>query len=55
MKASPESTDYAACEYGVTESQLERFAERAHEEINNDRKAGKLRDFTGDIEALVKD
>lgn len=48
------STDYAAREYGVTETELDRFVERAHEEIEKDRKAGKLREFTGDIEALVQ-
>ena len=49
-----ESTDYATREYGVTEPELDRFVERAHEEIEKDRKAGKLREFTGDIEALVQ-
>ncbi len=48
-----ESTDYAAREYGATASDLERFEKRVHEKIEKDRKAGKLREFTGDIEALV--
>lgn len=48
-----ESTDYAAREYGVTASELAAFEKRTHEKIRKARKAGKLREFTGDIEALV--
>jgi antitoxin (DNA-binding transcriptional repressor) of toxin-antitoxin stability system len=49
-----ESTDYAAREYGVSGPELDRFVKRVHEEIKKDRKTGKLREFTGDIEALVQ-
>jgi antitoxin (DNA-binding transcriptional repressor) of toxin-antitoxin stability system len=49
-----EATDYAVREYDVSERELERFARRANEEIQKDRKAGSLREFTGDIEDLVK-
>jgi antitoxin (DNA-binding transcriptional repressor) of toxin-antitoxin stability system len=49
-----ESTDYAMREYGVTSSELDRFVAHAHEEIEKDRKDGKLREFNGDIEALVR-
>lgn len=49
-----ESTDYAVREYGVTESQLDHFVKRAHEEVEKDRQSGQLREFTGHIEALVQ-
>lgn len=48
-----ESTDYAAREYGATASELAAFEKRTHEKTAKDRKAGKLHEFTGDIEALV--
>ena len=48
-----ESTDYAAREYGATASELTAFEKRTHEKIAKDRKAGKLHEFSGDIEALV--
>jgi antitoxin (DNA-binding transcriptional repressor) of toxin-antitoxin stability system len=48
-----EATDYAARAYGVTEAELTAFERTTHEKIAKDRKAGKLRDFTGDLEALV--
>lgn len=48
-----ESTDYAAREYGVTPSELASFERKVHGKITKERQAGKLRDFTGDLEALV--
>jgi antitoxin (DNA-binding transcriptional repressor) of toxin-antitoxin stability system len=48
-----ESTDYATREYGVTLAELKGFEKRVHAKIQKKRKAGKLRDFRGDIEALV--
>ena len=48
-----ESTDYAAREYGATAPELAAFEKRTHEKIAKDRKAGKLREFSGDIESLV--
>jgi len=48
-----ESTDYAAREYGVTAAEAVRFEKEVHAKIEKDRKAGKLHDFAGDIEALV--
>jgi hypothetical protein len=50
-----ESTDYAIGEYGVTLPELDRFIARAHEKIEKDRKTGTLREFGGDIEALIRD
>ena len=49
-----ESTDYAMREYGATPDELTSFEKSVHGKIQKDRKAGKLREFTGDIEALVK-
>lgn len=49
-----ESTDYAMREYGVAPQELDIFEKRVHGKIQKDRKAGKLREFIGDIEALVK-
>lgn len=48
-----ESTDYAMREYGVTADELAGFEKKVHGKIEKERKAGKLREFTGDIEALV--
>lgn len=48
-----ESADYAQREYGVTEEELAGFEKKVHGKIAKDRKAGKLREFTGDIEALI--
>ena len=43
------SEDYAEQEYGVTGEQLDRFAEKVNEELNADRKAGRLKPFTGKL------
>jgi antitoxin (DNA-binding transcriptional repressor) of toxin-antitoxin stability system len=50
-----ESTDYAEKEYGVTKAELKQFAKRTDAKIKKNRKAGKFRVYTGDIEALLKD
>lgn len=49
-----EAADYAAREYGVSREELDRFAQRANEEVKKDRKSGRLREFAGDIEKFVK-
>lgn len=49
-----ESTDYATREYGITPGELINFEKSVHGKIQKDRKAGKLREFTGNIEALIK-
>ncbi len=48
-----EAADYAAREYGATAAELERFEKRTHAKIRKARKEGKVREFTGNIEALV--
>lgn len=48
-----ESTDYAMREYGATAAELEAFEKRVHGKIQKARKAGKLHEYTGDLEELV--
>jgi hypothetical protein len=43
------SEDYAEHEYGVTGAELDRFADRVNKELEADRKAGKLKPFTGKL------
>jgi hypothetical protein len=43
------SEDYAEHEYGVTSGQLDRFAERMNKELDAERKAGRLKPFTGKL------
>ena len=49
-----ESTDYAMREYGATPAELSRFEKNVHGNVQKSRKEGKLREFSGDIEALIK-
>lgn len=50
---SVESTDYAMREYGASAEVMAEVEKKIHGKIKKDRKAGTLRSFTGDIEALV--
>lgn len=43
------SEDYAEHEYGVTGEVLDRFAEKVNQELDADRKAGRLKPFTGKL------
>ena len=43
------SEDYAEHEYGVTSEQLDRFADKANRELDAERKAGRLKSFTGKL------
>jgi acetyl-CoA acetyltransferase len=43
------SEDYAEHEYGVTGEQLDRFATRMNKELAAERKAGRLKPFTGKL------
>ena len=49
------SDDYALREYGVTEEQLDRFVKRTKQQIARDRKAGKMKTFSGDLETDIAD
>lgn len=42
--------DYAQREYGVTGADLKAFAERTHQELGQQRKRGKLRKYSGNLE-----
>ena len=43
------SEDYAEHEYGASGGQLDRFADRAYRELDAERKAGRLKPFTGKL------
>ena len=52
---SVESTDYAMREYGATVADVDRLSNSAHEEIQKNRRAGKLKSFNGNLEDLLAD
>jgi hypothetical protein len=52
---SVESTDYALREYGASNADVERLSQKAHEEIQKNRRAGTLKSFTGNLEDLLAD
>lgn len=41
--------DYSTVEYGVTSEELNAFAQKANRELDADRKAGRLKRFTGKL------
>ena len=43
------SEDYAAQEYGATPQELDEFAQKANQELDADRKARRLKPFTGKL------
>jgi hypothetical protein len=49
------STDYVKREYGVSDSELKQALTNLHAKGQKNRKAGKSRPFTGDIEASLED
>ena len=49
------SDDYALREYGVTEKELGAFVQRSDKEIRRERKAGKMKVYSGDLEADLAD
>ena len=55
MDGLPEDDGYAKREYGVTDSELEKFVKRTDAELDRDQKAGKMRRFTGDLDAALRD
>ena len=50
-----ESTDYAWTEYGLTKKEMARIAKNLHAKTQKDIKAGKFREYHGDIEGMLKD
>lgn len=47
--------DYAIREYGVTEEELDRFIKRADRQINRERKTGRVKRYSGNLEADLAD
>jgi antitoxin (DNA-binding transcriptional repressor) of toxin-antitoxin stability system len=47
--------DYALREYGVTEQELDRFVGRADRQIKRERKMGKIKKYSGNLEADLAD
>ena len=43
------SDDYAVQEYGVTTEELDQFVQKANQELDSDRKARRLKPFTGKL------
>jgi hypothetical protein len=43
------SEDYAVHEYGASGKELDRFAKRVNQELDGDRKTGRLKPFTGKL------
>ena len=52
---SVESTDYALREYGATNADVDRLSQKAHEEIQENRRSGTLKSFTGNLEDILAD
>ncbi len=47
--------DYALREYGVTEKELDRFVKRADRQITRERRTGKIKKYSGNLEADLAD
>jgi antitoxin (DNA-binding transcriptional repressor) of toxin-antitoxin stability system len=47
--------DYALREYGVEEQDLDRFVKRADRQINREHKTGKIKKYSGNLEADLAD
>jgi hypothetical protein len=54
VKVYSEHLSYAKGEYGVTEQELEKFTKRTDREIVRDRKAGRIRRFSGGLDASLR-
>jgi antitoxin (DNA-binding transcriptional repressor) of toxin-antitoxin stability system len=48
---SVHADDYVLREYGVTEKELDRFVKQADQEISRERKARKIKKYSGNLEA----
>lgn len=52
---SVHSDDYAIREYGVTETELDRFVKGTNRQVARERKAGTIKRYSGDLEADIAD
>jgi len=54
-QAFPSDIAYATREYGVTGQELATFSKRVKAETVRDRRAGRMKRFTGDFHAAIRD
>ncbi|MEP6602545.1 MAG: hypothetical protein ABJB69_01195 [Spartobacteria bacterium] len=43
--------DYALREYGVTPAELDQFVKRSDRQVNRERRSGKIKKYSGNLEA----
>ena len=55
VRVFAEDSNYAKREYGVTEAELRAFVKRADKELKQDRRAGRVTKYKGDIRAAIRD
>ena len=55
VRVFAEDSNYAKREYGVTEAELRAFVKRADKELKQDRRAGRVTRFKGDIRVAIRD
>lgn len=55
VRVFAEDSDYAKREYGVTVGELKTFVKRANAELKQDRRAGRVTKYKGDIRAAIRD
>ena len=55
VRVFAEDSNYAKREYGVTAAELRAFGKRADKELKQDRRAGRVTKYKGDIRAAIKD
>ena len=55
VRVFSEDSDYAKREYGVTDKELKTFVKRAEAELKQDRRAGRITKYKGDIRAAIRD
>lgn len=54
VRVFSEDSDYAKREYGVTVAELKTFVKRADAELKQDRRAGRITKYKGDIRAALR-
>jgi hypothetical protein len=55
VRVFAEDSDYAKREYGVTDVELNSFVKRMDKELKQDRRAGRVTRYKGDIRAAIRD
>lgn len=54
VRVFSEDSDYARREYGVTETELKTFVQKADAELKRDRRAGRVTKYKGDLRAAIR-